>query len=618
MRRTRAVVRELLPLLPSGSRGFLRGYMIASCLLALLDMAALAFVAAAVPALLPGASASVDLPIVGEVDTSPVVLLAGVAGAVILKAILGVALQWVLTRRFATYELAVGDELLAAYLRAPWEQRASYNSAVLVRVADSGIANTVMGVLLPYAQAAAEVATFVAVVVAVTFLDPLLALITLAYLGAMALGLVAVMSRRAVVAGRVNRDYAFRTASLITEAVAALKEITLRHRTSEVLGRVHDLRTHTARARANISFLSTTPRYVMESGLIIGFGVVGVVAYLIAGGGDDGAAAAATAVSVFGVAGFRLVPSITRLQAIITQTSSNVAYAQTVIDDIHRAQTLEREETAPAATSPRPEVSDQAAGSGEAPRLMRLEDVHYSYPGGHAALRGLSLDIPIGSSLALVGASGSGKSTAVDLILGLLQPTQGQITLDGARLDRVLGSWQSQVAYVPQDVILLDATIGQNVALTWDEDYDRDRAVRALERAQALDVVAMRPEGLDARVGERGLGLSGGQRQRIGIARALYSDPLVLVLDEATSALDAETEARVAAAVSDLSGEVTVITVAHRLATIRGYDRVAVLEEGRLLGVGPFDELVRTIPVFATQAGHAGLGLTADPPQTAH
>lgn len=595
MRRTYRAVVALLPLLPRGGSAFLRGYVVVSSVLAVLDLAALALVAAAMPALIGGGEAS--LPLIGVIDASPALLLGGVAGVIILKGALGVLMQWLLTRRFAQYELAVGDQLLSAYLRAPWERRTSYNSAVLVRVADSGIANTVMGVLLPVAQVPAELATFAAVTIGVTILDPLLALVTLGYLGLIGFGLVGVMSRKAVVAGRVNRDYAFRTASLITEAVASLKELTVRRRVDEVLQRVHDLRVHTARARANISFLSSAPRYVLESALVIGFGVVGGVAYLV-----GGPAQAATAVGLFGVAGFRIVPSLTRLQGIATQTSSNVPHAETVTRDIEEARRLAVEES-------REDAEDQGRGPLplDPPRELSFVDVSYRYPTGSNALTSVDLSLPIGSTLALVGASGSGKSTAIDLMLGLLEPTEGRIVLDGADLRDVRNTWQRRVAYVPQEVVLLDGTIGQNVALTWDKDYDRERVLTALGRAQALDILESRPDGLDTRVGERGLGLSGGQRQRIGMARALYSDPFVLVLDEATSALDGETESRVAAAVAELAGDMTIVTVAHRLATIRGYDRIAVLDRGRIIGIGTFDELVATVPTFATQARHAGL-----------
>jgi ATP-binding cassette subfamily C protein len=160
---------------------------------------------------------------------------------------------------------------------------------------------------------------------------------------------------------------------------------------------------------------------------------------------------------------------------------------------------------------------------------------------------------------------------------------------------------------VPQDVAIFDGTIAQNVALSWGEDIDMDKVRDALARAQLLDAVLERPGGLDSKVGERGLALSGGQRQRLGIARALFADPLVLVMDEATSALDTKTESDVTAALRALRGEVTLVAVAHRLATIRHADQVCFMSEGRVVATGSFDDLVRDVPEFAVQASLAGL-----------
>lgn len=167
--------------------------------------------------------------------------------------------------------------------------------------------------------------------------------------------------------------------------------------------------------------------------------------------------------------------------------------------------------------------------------------------------------------------------------------------------------WRSRVGYVPQDVSLFDATVAQNVALTWTDSVDRERVKEALKTAQMLDVVEKRDGGMDSALGERGLSLSGGQRQRLGIARALYADPLVLVMDEATSALDTATEDAISQAIRDLHGKVTVLLVAHRLSTIRHADQIFFMTGGRVTASGTFDELIENVPDFAHQASLAGL-----------
>jgi ABC-type multidrug transport system fused ATPase/permease subunit len=593
-------LRDLLPLLPASARRFVTVYVVATSALALLDIAALALLAAVLAPMVQGQA--LDLPVVGRVEENGYLLVLGLVTAlVVLKGVFALLLQRTATRRFARYELVIGDQLFDAYIRAPWTERLQRSTAQLVRLADVGIGNVTTGFLLPVISLPAQVTTFVAVLLVLVVAAPLTAAITLVYLGLVGAGLYLGVSRRAVRAGRVNRDVSFRVASLMTEMMGALKEITLRDKATDVARVVHDHRTHSTTARANIAFLGTVPRYVLETALVLGFVVVGGVSYL-----TEGATGAFGAIALFGVAGFRMIPSITAFQSVMTQTSANTPHVTAVISDIRAAE----EYVAHAEVLGREPLD-------ASPRVLALEDVAFAYPGTDVqAVHHVDLTVPLGSSVALVGQSGAGKSTLVDLLLGLLTPSAGSIELDGRPLTDVLQAWRSRVGYVPQEVALFDATVAQNVALTWGDDVDRDRVREALRRAQLLDVVEARAGGLDARIGDRGLALSGGQRQRLGIARALYVDPLVLVLDEATSALDTKTEADVASAIAELKGDVTVISVAHRLSTIRHSDIVCFMKDGTIAARGTFDELVRAVPEFATQAMLAGLaddGATGTP-----
>lgn len=584
-------LRRLMPLLPDRARHFIISYAVATSLLAAVDVAAIALLALSLGSMVTGSD--ISIPVLGTIGPDSYVwFLLGISIIVIAKALLSLLLQWFATRRFATFELEIGDRLFDAYIRAPWTDRLSKNTAQLVRLADVGIGNTIGGFLLPVLTLPTLFVTSVSVIIVILVADPVTAVVTILYLGGLAALQARVISRRAVQAGRVNRDYSFKVASLMTDMVAALKEITLRDKAGEVAQVVHDNRVHSTRARANIHFLGAVPRFVLDAGLIGGFLLVGGVAYF--SGGPSGALAS---VALFGVAGFRLVPSLTSLQAILTTTQANSPHVNSVLTDIAQSREyIERAEV----IGHDPIVSE--------PSTLRIENAGFTYPGSETpAISGVELEIVLGTSVGIVGASGSGKTTLVDMLLGLLSPTEGRILLDDANLDDVMAAWRSRVGYVPQDVALFDGTIAQNVALAWSGTLDLERVEHALRRAQLWDVVQKRDGGLHARVGDRGMALSGGQRQRLGIARALYNDPLVLVLDEATSALDTKTEADVVAAIRSLQGQITVISVAHRLATIRDNDVVVFLTDGRLVAHGSFESVRQAVPEFDNHALLAGL-----------
>ena len=586
-----SLYREVLSVLPPDARRFIHIYSWLLASLAIFDAAALGLLAVVIGPLAVGAP--VVLPVFGELDfTGVIVALLIICALMIFKGALSALIMWRATRRISGYEVALGDRLFRAYLRSPWIERLKKNSADVMRFADGGVDAMINSFVRPGATLLGEVVSLIAVVATLAFVEPALAVVTLLYLLLLGAVLYLWIARHARLAGEVNLDATIRTSRVILEVMAALKEVTLRNREDSVADLVETSRRRSARARANTYFLGQVPRYVLESGIIGGFVVVGAVGFLL-----GGQAQAVTAIALFGLAGFRMAPSVIRFQSVVSQMLAAASYPRKVIEELHEAEGR---------------VSESFRGSEqpipEHPRRLVVRDVSFEYPTSNApALRDVSLEIPFGSFVAFVGASGSGKSTMVDLLLGLLEPTHGSVSIDDVPLWSVRREWRSRVAYVPQEVAMFDATIAQNVALTWSDDYDPDRVRTSLEHAHLWDLVASRPGGIQAGIGERGLALSGGQRQRLGIARALYSDPLVLVMDEATSALDTQTESAVSESIATLSGQRTLITVAHRLATVKRADRIFFMRSGEVVGSGTFDELVDAVPDFATQAALAGL-----------
>ncbi len=587
-----SALRDLLPLLPGRARRFLTIYIVATAILALFDVAAMSLLVLIISPVASGAP--VSLPIFGELPESATPWLLLIACAlIIVKSALAVTMHWIATRQFAVYEFEIGARLFRAYLGSSWEERSKRSTVEFTRIADTGISIAISGLVLSLLTIPGNVLTIALTLVVLIVAQPVTALLSLAYLGGVAVLINQVVSKRTLRAARDNRDYSHRVARLLVEMVEAMKELTLRGRLDQLQGVVGLHRRGAVKARASLAFLAIIPRYSYEAALIGGFLLIGGTGYAL-----GGQTAAIIAVALFGAAGLRLIPALTGVQTSIISSTASLPWVHDVVNDLRGAEANATDALVRADVKELPET----------PRALELNGIEFRYPAGtESVLLGLDLVVPLGSSLGIVGPTGSGKSTLVDLLLGLRVPTAGQISIDGTPLTEVIHAWRSRIGYVPQRVTLFDGTIGQNVALTWDEDYDRDKVIEVLEKAQLSSLIASRRHGIDERIGERGVSLSGGQQQRLGIARALYSDPLVLVLDEATSALDTKTEDDVVKAIKALQGEVTLIAVAHRISTIKDYDQICYLDQGQILGKGSFRELAASLPQFGLQVQLAGL-----------
>jgi ABC-type multidrug transport system fused ATPase/permease subunit len=296
---------------------------------------------------------------------------------------------------------------------------------------------------------------------------------------------------------------------------------------------------------------------------------------------------------LYAFAALRIKPAV----QYVYQGFASLRYGQKAVDNLYADMHPDN------APEPFPEQAPKAL---KAKSLISLKHLSYTYPKAtKSALSDLNLDIPVGSSVGLVGSTGAGKTTVVDVILGLLRPTKGAITVDGNPVtDEQLRAWQKSLGYVPQDIFLTDTSVAENIALGIPKtQIDQDQVQRCARMAQVHEFISNElPNQYETLVGERGVRLSGGQRQRIGIARALYHNPEVLVFDEATSALDTVTERAVMEAIDALAHQKTIIIIAHRLSTVRNCDQIVLLEKGQIKAKGRFEELVQADKQFREMA----------------
>jgi ABC-type multidrug transport system fused ATPase/permease subunit len=314
----------------------------------------------------------------------------------------------------------------------------------------------------------------------------------------------------------------------------------------------------------------------------------------------EGATNAVATLGVFLVASTRIAPAVMRIQQGATGIKSNLGVANPtldLIDSLHSVLPVE------------PSADDFDLEHKGFEPTVRISNVSFTYPNSQRySLDNISTEIKSGSRVAIVGASGAGKTTLIDILLGMLIPTNGSTTISGLEPLDCMKQWPGSIGYVPQDVVLSQGTIRENISLGYPVSMISDELIwKSLEKAQIHEFVRSLPNGLDSLVGERGSRLSGGQRQRLGIARALVTNPRLLILDEATSSLDVKTEHDLTNTILAFDKSITVIVIAHRLSTIRNSDEILFLKEGKLLASGNFEQLRESVPDFEQQAKISGL-----------
>jgi ABC-type multidrug transport system fused ATPase/permease subunit len=546
----------------------------------------------------------------GDLTISQLSVIVALAAVTIL--VLKTGLSALMSRRIirflANRQADVSVRLAREFLSRPLAVVQRWTTPEAMYALGSGVGAATVSLLGSAITIGSELFLFTIVGIGLLVYDWVLTVVCIVLFGLIVLFLHRVLGNWSSRNAQVMTDASIDTLTAVSEALSTYRESTVLNRRDLYVARYEGLVTRYAGATSTSAFILEIPKYVLEAALYLGVLMLAVVQFLT----KDWTAAAST-VALFLAAGSRIIPALLRLQGAGITIQNAAVQAQPTFfmsDYLDRTRTdddIERQAL--------PRVTSAAihehivTGYPEFDATVEVRGVTLTYSdAAEPALIDASFSAPSGTSVALVGSTGAGKSTLADVILGVMQPHAGDVTVSGLAPRDAINRWPGAISYVPQAVALVAGSVRENVALGLTGDMiDDDLVWEALRRAHLDEFLIENREGLDTMIGERGFRLSGGQRQRLGIARALYTRPKLLVLDEATSALDAETEQAIIRTLQELEGEVTTITVAHRLATVRYADQLLYLENGRIAARGTFDEVRTEVADFNRQASLLGL-----------
>ena len=458
-----------------------------------------------------------------------------------------------------------------------------------------GVNIITVGVLGTTVSLVSDISLLTVMGLGLVFVDPLVAISTFVVFGSIGYLLYKLMHQKARKLGLEQAEITIKSGEKVLEVIRSYRETVVRNRRDYYSRVIAKQRLELADISAEMSFMPNISKYIMEVTVVIGSLAISGIQFLA-----QDAAHAVAVLSVFLAASTRIAPAVLRLQQGAISVKSSLGAAAPTLELIESL-----EDISPV-TRFSDEVDYEHVGFSAS---VEMKEVTFTYPDNETpALSNVSLTIKPGEIVALVGPSGAGKTTIVDVLLGVLPPQSGTVLISDLPSLEAIENWSGAISYVPQDVMISNGTVRENVSMGYPEDMSRDEFVwDALRIAQLSDFIKDLPGGLDSQVGDRGTKISGGQRQRLGIARAMFTKPQLLVLDEATSSLDGETEANISDAIQAMRGTVTVVMIAHRLATVRNADVLVYLEDGKIRSVGTFEEIRSQVPDFDRQAQLMGL-----------
>lgn len=458
-----------------------------------------------------------------------------------------------------------------------------------------GVDSITLGVIGITVTLISDISLLAVMTIGLLIVDPVIAMSTVVVFGFVGWLLYRLLNQSAKRLGLAESNLTIANNEKIVEVLNSYRESVVRNRRYFYAKEIEKTKFQLAHTLADIAFLPSISKYVIESTVVLGTLIISASQFLL----QDASHAVAT-LSVFMAASTRIAPAVMRIQQGTIGIRQSLGSAGPTLTLIESLEGVEEN----------PEASNllETQHAGFIPTI-EIRDLSLTYPQKEIpALNLISLKIESGSFVAIVGPSGAGKTSLVDVLLGVLHQSSGTVLISGKPPLETIAQWPGAIAYVPQDVAMSSGTIKENITLGFPDNSDDIALINdALQLAQLSDFIESLPQGLDTQVGERGTKLSGGQRQRLGIARAMFTKPKLLVLDEATSALDGQTESDISSSILELKGSTTVVMIAHRLSTVRFADSVVYIDEGKILAQGTFEEVRVQVPNFEKQAQLMGL-----------
>ncbi len=459
----------------------------------------------------------------------------------------------------------------------------------------NGVSRILIGILATASSVIVDSSLLIIITLTLFVLDPVMAISTVAMFTLIGFSLYKFMHVRATKMGDSFAALTISSNTRILESLSFYREAVIRKRRGFYSNEIERIRKEFTNTEAEIAFLPATSKYIIEISLVVGGLLICALQFIF-----KDANQAISSLVVFLAAGTRIAPAVLRIQQGALQVNTSISAAEPTFDLIKRLNGV--------ATPDNSLIKLNVNYSGFEPTL-HFDQVSLKYPNSEKfAIDKINLSINSGQFVALVGPSGAGKTTLADCLLGIIEPTYGKVLISGLDPIDSIDKWPGAIGYVPQDVVVVDGTIKENIGIGYGtEEIDESLVRNAIKVAALSEFISSLPNGIYTNVGEQGAKLSGGQRQRLGIARAMYTKPKLLVLDEATSALDGQTEFEIAKAIQSFGDEVTVVMIAHRLSTIKDADQVVYLNEGKVVCTGTFNEVRKNVPEFDNQAKLMGL-----------